>query len=260
MTTMLRLHSVISSGFGKETGLICFLYSYLLDVYKLDFYESIIVNHIGLELEEKIFYDKRRVHINIRYPIDDTFFYKNAHEKNVVFLDIIHNGLLKLAGEDTRMEPIKLEKIRHEILSKDFLFEVEYMVVPNEADKDLVAKILLHPHAEKFDFFARIVYGGQIKWEALIYEGGPSSYYFDDLFYNGKWKGDREFVVVGRRSEIEFHFNADDGKITLINTSEDKSKAPIFSLFRINAGSQELRDYINSLPPAVAAIITYQPN
>jgi hypothetical protein len=257
---MLRLHSVISSGFGKETGLISFLYSHLLNISRLDFCDLIIVNHIGLELEEKIFYDKGKIHINIRYPVDDAFLYKSAREKNVVFLDIIHNALLRLAIEDARMEPIKLEKIRQEILDKDFLFEVEYMVVPSETDKNLVAQILLHPHTDKFDFFARIVYKEQIKWEALIYEGGPSSYYFDDLFYNGKWKGDREFVVGGRRSEIEFHFNADDGRITLINTSEDKSKAPVFSLFRINAGSQELQDYINSLPPAVAAIITCQPN
>ena len=257
---MLRLHSVISSGFGKETGLISFLYSYLLNKYGLDFYDLIIVNHVGIELEEKVFYDKGRVHINIRHPIDAAFLSKSMDEKNVIFLDIVHAALLRLASEDDRIASSRLNEIKEEILSKNFLFDIEYMVVPSDTDDSLVAKILLRPHADRFDFFARIDYKNQVKWEALIYEGGPSSYYFDDLFYNGEWKGKTEFVVAGKRSEIVFHFNADDGRITLINTSENKSKAPVFSLFRVNAGSQELQDYINSLPPAVAGMITYQPN
>ncbi len=57
---MLRLNSVINSGFGKETGFISFLYSYLLNIYGLDFCSLIIVNHIGLDLDERIFYDKEK--------------------------------------------------------------------------------------------------------------------------------------------------------------------------------------------------------
>src|SRR6187402_58414 len=233
---MLRLHSVISSGFGKETGLISFLYSYLLMRDSLDFYNLIIVNHIGLDLEEKIFYDKGKAHINIRYQIDEAFLLGSAYQKNVLFLDIIHTALLRLSMEDDRLDSDKLKAIKEEILSKGFLFEIEYIVVPNNTHKELIAKLLLRVHADKFDFYIRIIYKDQIKWETLIYEGAPSSYYFDDLFYNAKWVGNNEFVISGKRSEIEFHFNTEDGRIVLINKFRDKSKAPIFSMFRFNAG------------------------
>ncbi len=178
----------------------------------------------------------------------------------MIFLDIIHNALLRLSVEDARMDSCTLREIRKSILNKGFIFEIEYMAIPNNFNQELVARLLLYPHADKFDFLLRITDKDQVKWEALIYEGGPSSYYFDDLFYKGKWEGEREFVISGKRSEIEFHVNVIERKITLINTSESKYKAPIFSLFRANAGSQELQDYIRSLPPAVAAIITYQTN
>ena len=106
---MLRLHSVVSSGFGKETGLISFLYSHLLNIYGLSLYDLIIVNHIGLDLEEKIFYDKGKIHINIRCPLEDTFLHKSASEKNLIFLDIIHSALLRLSNEDARIVAGKVE-------------------------------------------------------------------------------------------------------------------------------------------------------
>src|SRR5882757_6824071 len=118
---MLRLNSVINSGFGKETGMISFLYSYLLNIYGLGFYNLIIVNHIGLDLEEKIFYDKGKIHINIRSPLEHTFLNKSAYEKNLTFLDLIHRSLLRLSNEDARIVPEKLEEIRKEILNKKFL-------------------------------------------------------------------------------------------------------------------------------------------
>lgn len=257
---MLRINSVVTSGFGKETGLISFLYSYFLNFYGLDFYPIIVVNHIGLDLEEKIFYGEEITHINIRFDIGADIRPKSHREKNEIFIQIIHQALLRLAREDPRMDAAKLEAIRELILTKDFEFDIEYITTPNEADKFLVGKIILRPHMEQFDFVAQILYQEKIKWQALIYEGGPSSYYFDDILSYGKWNGVKEFIFGGNRSEIQFHFDVNEGKIILINNNENKAIAPIFNLFRVNAGSHEMQDYLNSLPPAMAGIIAFKPN
>ncbi len=240
--------------------MISFLYSYFLIKYDMDFYPLIIVNHIGFDLKERIFYSKEKTHINIRLDIGEDIRPKSHREKNEIFLEIIHQALMRLAREDPRMISSKLEEIRDLILKNDFTFDVDYITTPNDEDKYLVGKIILRPRMEQFDFIAQIVYQDKIKWQALVYEGGPSSYYFNDILSYGKWNGVKEFIFGGNRSEIEFHFDANNGKITLINNNENKAVAPIFSLFRLNAGSRELQDYIDSLPPAIGGIISFKPN
>ena len=257
---MLKLHSVISSGFGKNTEFISFIYSYLLKKYNLNFYNRIVVNHIGDDLQEKIFHNNKSVHINIRFLMGSDFSLKDETGKNKIFLKIIHEGLVRLAKEDGKMSIEVLKLIKGEILSKKFIYSIEHMSIINKKDHELVAKIIIRPSMTKFCFYILIMNRDQIKCETLIYQGGASDYYLDDLFGIGKWKGLNEFIIKGRRSEIEFHVYVDSCKIRLVNTSIDKNKAPIFNLFRADASSQELQDYISSLPPGVGASITYNPN
>ena len=109
---------------------------------------------------------------------------------------------MRLAREDPRMIS-KLEEIRDLILKNDFTFDVDYITTPNDEDKYLVGKIILRSRMNIY-FIAQIVYQDKIKWQALVYEGGPSSYYFNDILSYGKWNGVKEFIFGGNRSGFNF--------------------------------------------------------
>ena len=259
---LLTIGSVRENGLGgTNPGRLSIIYTYLLQEYNLDFYRYISINQIGIELDEFVMIEKKRdVYINIRYPNDPNFIPKDKEESNNICLDIIHKALLRLAEQDARMDINKLEAIRNLIIKKAFCFDLIYKTTVNQNNKDFTAKIIIHPEEDSFDFYILIEQKKEEKCKLLIYKGKPTDYYIDDLFYYGRWKRTNEFIITGKRSEIEYHINADNCNIELVNVSNDKDKSPIFNLFKEKPGPTALQDYIKSLPPAVAAIITYQPN
>ena len=259
---LLRLGSVVENGLaGVNPGWLSLIYTYLLQGFNLDIYRYIGINQIGTELDEFVMIEKKKdVHINIRYPDNPGTVSINRLEKNTLCLDIIHMALLRLAEYDKRIDIKKLDAIRNMIIEKDFSFDLIYKSCINEKNKDLIAKVIIHPTEDSFDYYVQVNEREKIKCKALIYKGKLTDFYIDDLFYYGKWKGLNEFIIKGKRSEMEYHIDVDNCNIELINISDNKDKAPIFNLFKANPGPTAVQDYIKSLPPAVAAIITFEPN
>ena len=62
---------------------------------------------------------------------------------------------------------------------------------------------------------------------------------------------------------MEIHINVDKCSVEFVNlTSYDKS--PFFEMMKADLSDEEKekahKDYIHSLPPAIAAIVTHEPN
>jgi len=90
-----------------------------------------------------------------------------------------------------------------------------------------------------------------------IFRGKPTDYYIADFFSIGKWKGQDEFILKGKKSEIEFHVQLSTCNLKFVNNTESKDKAPLFELMKADADKDKtLKDYIESLNPAIAAMLT----
>jgi hypothetical protein len=101
------------------------------------------------------------------------------------------------------------------------------------------------------------------KCRLLIYKGKPSDYYIADLFFYGKWKDTNEFIITGKLKEMEIHITIDSCSVEYINLTS-YPKAPFFEMMKADISDQDNKkaydDYIHSLPPGIAAIVTHEPN
>ncbi|WP_298737886.1 hypothetical protein [uncultured Chitinophaga sp.] len=254
---MVRLDSVIENAIGANTEALSYIYAFLLREMDMDFYKYIHINHIGNDLEEVIIRRGKEVYINIRYTLDKNFAQKSNLEKQTVFLDIMQNALLRLADKDKRIEISKLQSIKERIQLQRFEFEIIYKSFVNKKKDDLIANVLVHPQMDKFEIYILIEEKRVPKCKLLIYKGIPSDYYIDRLFSTGKWKGLDEFILTGKRSEIEIHVSADTCSLKFVNKSVDENKAPLFEAMKADADKDKtLKDYIASLNPAIAAMLT----
>lgn len=259
---MLRLGSVVEYGFGPNTGAISLIYSHLLEKYDVGLHQNVLVNHIGNDLQELIIrQSKQQIGINIRYQLPDNFNALEANKKNIVFTEIVHEALVRLAKDKSQIDITKLAAIRQEVLDKNFSFDILYKSYLNKQCEALAAKVIIHPELSRFNFFVSIEDGGIEKCRLLVYTGKTTDFYIADLFFYGKWKSANEFILSGKRSEIAIHIIIDECRSIFVNTSEDNTKAPLFELFKSDADKEKtLKEYIASLNPAIAAIITQSPN
>jgi hypothetical protein len=263
---LLRLGSVVPHGVGgPEAGAINLIYSLLLQEYEQDVYSYIGINQIGADLNELVIKEPgNKVYVNIRYPVYDDFENRSIDEQNRIRLDIIHQSLLRIATEFKKLEVNKLEIIKNRILENKFLFDFVYKTYQNKKDKDLTAKIIIHPLTKRFDIYALIEERGKSICNVMIFSGGTDDFYFGSLFANGKWNGTNEFIVTGKKSEVEIHVHIDKCSVEYINILGNSSYAPFFELMKIY-DSKELsekayQNWIRSLPPGKAAIITHEPS
>lgn len=263
-TEIIRLESVVKHGIGgSKTAAINLIYSILLQKHKLDFYSFIFINQIGNDLEEFVLKQGKEVYINIRYPVYENYEFKSVAERNIIRLDIIHISLLKLAAKDSRIEIRKLNTIQQEILQKDFYFYFEYKIWHNKKRPNLDARIIIHPKEDSFDFYVLIEENKTEKCRLLIYKGMPSDSYFEDLFFYGKWKDSNELIISGKNNEMEIHVTVDSCLVEYVNLTS-YNNAPFFEMMKadisIDDNTKAHNDYIHSLPPSLAAIITHKPN
>ncbi len=263
---LLRLGSVVLHGVGgPEAGAINLMYSILLQEHNQDVYSYIGINQIGDDLDELIMKEPgNKVYINIRYPAYDDFEERSIAAQNRIRLDVVHQSLLRIAAEDKKLNVAKLEIIKNKILGNDFLFDFVYKIHVNKKDESLVAKIIVHPLVTRFDIYALIEENGNTKCKLMIYSGGTDDFYFAALFANGKWNGTNEFIITGKQKEMEIHVHVDKCSIEYINTSGYNGKAPFFELMKVHSSKEEsdraYKDWIHSLPPGIAAIITNEAN
>ncbi|WP_298731702.1 hypothetical protein [uncultured Chitinophaga sp.] len=254
---MIRLGSVVEREISANTEALTFIYSHLLKSTGVTSNKYIHVNHIGNDLEEAILYYGKEVFINIKYPLPENFHSKSDIEKQEVFLDILQAALCRLANEDKRITTEKLEAVKKQILQQQFAFEIVHRTYVNKKRQDLVAKVIVVPQPYNFDFYILIEDGDVQKCKLAIYRGKPTDYYIDDLFSTGKWKGEDEFILKGKKSEIEFHLQLSTCNLKFVNVTDNKDKAPLFELMKSSADKNKtLKDYIESLNPAIAAMLT----
>jgi len=127
---MLRLGSIVEYEFGPNTGAISLIYSHLLKKYDVDIDKDILVNHIGTELQEQIVRHGNQLGINIRWTLPGDFRKLDSFNKNLVFMEIINEALLRLASERPQID----------IIYKSFV---------NKLREGQIAHVLIHPELEK---------------------------------------------------------------------------------------------------------------
>lgn len=259
--SIIKLESIVPHGVGgPEAGMISFIYTCLFQKLELKSNLYLLVNQIGSDLEEVFIPNGKDLYMNIRYPAYDDFEQKSVREQNLIRLDVLHQALLRYAIKYQTIDTALLEEIRKSILDNDFFFEIELKCFANKKYENLSAKLLVQPDTQMFRYYVIIEDQRREILKLLIYQGMPNDYYIKKLFGIGKWKGGNEFILSGKESEIEYHFNIDKSTVQLINKSGNNNYAPNFNLFKFDSGPLELDNYLKSLNPAIAAMIMQSQN
>jgi hypothetical protein len=265
MKAKIRLNSVVPNGVGSgpESAAIDLIYSFLLPKYGQDAYSHIGINQIGDDLEELIIGDGKKVYINIRYPVYADFDSKSSEEKNLIRLDVVHSALIRIAKQDKKLEVEKLLAIRDEILANNFSFEFECKTYRNKRNEKLVAKIVVHPEMNKFDYYVVVEDSGELKCKLIIYSGITVTLYFSELFSIGRWKSENELIITGKNKEVEIHLLIDECKLSYKNLTK-YDKPPYYEMMKAGLSEAEKKrayeDWKHSLPPGHAGVLNYEPN
>ena len=266
MKTQLRLNSVVLHGVGSgpESGAIDLIYSFLFTEFEQDIYSYISINQIGNDLREFVKREPgNKIHVNIRYPAYADFEIKSVAEKNLIRLDVIHTALLRVASQYGKLEIQKLEGIKEKIINNNFSFDFVCKAYPNKKNDNLVAKIIVHPEIDRFNYILLIEENQKVKCKMSLYCGLTNLFYYADLFSIVKWKSMNELVITGKEKEVEICITVNECKITFTNLTKYK-KPPFFEIMRADiseADRQKARqDWLHSIPPSLRALITNKIN
>ena len=259
MVTQLRLGSVVPHGVGgPEAGALDLIYLFLLMEHGLNAYKFIFINQIGDDLNEVIIKQGKEIYVNVQYPASNDFELKSDDDKNRIRLDVIHTGLLRIAAKEKKLDIQILERIKNKILENNFSFEFEYKRYINTKNKNLIAKLIIHPKKDSFQYYIQIEKQGKVKCKQPIYNGLTNTFYVDDLFKTGKWKNDTSLIITGAKKEVEIHLTVENCEVKYKNLTTYENP-PRFQLFRTDITAEEKEkakeDWHHSLPPAIAAII-----
>lgn len=260
----IRLNSVVPHGVsGPEAGAMNLIYEFLLKEHLQNAYSYISINQIGDDLNEVIIKNGKQVYVNIRYTSPNDFESKSKEDKNLIRLEVIHAGLMRIAEKYKKLDIQSLEEIRKQIITNKFSFYFVCKTYENKKQKKINAKLIVHPQPHEFIYYLQIQEEGIVKCKLSMYKGDTSNYYIEDLFKFGNWKSDNHFILTGKRKDVEVHVFVDQCKIEYVNlTSYDK--APFFEMFRSDISLQQkeaaLKNFEHSLPPAITAIIKKNDN
>lgn len=260
MKTEIRLGSVVPHGVGgPEAAAMDLTYICLLHEYGQDIYRRIGINQIGEDLNEFVIKEPgNKIHVNIRYPAHKNFESKSAEEKNKIRLDVIHAALLRVAEYDKKLNVHQLEAIRKKILDNNFSFEFVFKSHINKKNENLVAKISVHPEMARFNYYATIEENGKVKCRVRIYNGQTSVFFGEDFCFYGKWKGENQFIIWGKKKEVEIRILVDECRVDLVNLTRYPNP-PYFTVMRADISEQDrekaYEDWKHSLPPAIAAAL-----
>jgi len=261
-----RLISVDPNGIGnKENGLLDLLYSYLLWKNGLDYYSFIKVNQIHQDqgIEEFVEIEEGFVHINIIFNTDPNFDTLNDAKKNKIRLDVIHAGLLRLADEDLKFSKIILEKIKNEILERDFNFELEGKIRKSTFDDKTVCQFLINPQTKYFDYFFLIQKDGNDLCKINIYRGKPSTFYLDSFFSTMIWNNENQVIIEGKEKQMKMILDVANCKLNFQNLTRYPIP-PLWEMEKAEISEQEnmtaYENWLHSLPPAYSAIIRESEN
>lgn len=259
MKTEIRLGSVVAHGVGgPEAAAIDLIYICLLHEFGQNIYRRIGINQIGEDLNEFVIKESgNKIHVNIRYPAYEDFEARSIQEKNEIRLDVVHAALLKVAEYDKKLDIHQLEAIRRKILDNNFHFEFVCKSYVKKNENTLI-KVVVHPEIDRFNYYAIIEEHGKIRCKIHLYSGRTATFFGEGFFFYGKWKGENEFIIGGKRKEVEIHILVDECRADFVNLTRYPNP-PYFTMMRADISDEDRakahQDWKHSLPPAVAAVI-----
>lgn len=197
-------------------------------------------------------------YVNIRYPVYPDFELKSSEEKNRIRLDVIHEGLLRLADVDKDLPTSTLEKIRDQILDQNFSFAIDYKTFVNPRNKEVIGIVRVNPQIDKFITSFHLFRCGKEECNAMLYVGIPQCFVVDSIFSKGKWLNERMFVFTDSRKEIQVVIDTANCNVEYKNLTQYRN-APFFQMMRAGLHQDDkddaFQDWIHSLPPEIASII-----
>jgi len=266
MKTQLRLNSVILHGVGSgpESGAIDLIYAFLLTEFEQDIYRYISVNQIGNDLKEFVMKEPgNKIHVNIRYPADEDFEKNSVDEKNLIRLDVIHTALLRVANQYGKLEIQRLEQIKEKIINNNFSFDFVYKIYKYKKNYNIIAKIIVHPEMDRFNYFLLVEENQKVKCRMKLYCGLTNLFYYSDLFSIVKWKSMNELIITGKAKEVEICITVNECKIRFTNLTKYQ-KSPFFEMMRADTSEADRQkahqDWLHSLPPSHSALLNYTAN
>jgi hypothetical protein len=157
------------------------------------------------------------------------------------------------------MDVTKLEKIKERILEQHFQFEFIYKQFENQKNQT-IGKILINPLQDKLCFYFSVERNGLELARILLYEGKSTPFYIPDIFYKGKWNSPNQFIISSKNKEEELHVLIDENKVELINLTKYENP-PFFEMMKAGKKNEEAyKDWLHSLPPGAAGLLSYKPN
>jgi hypothetical protein len=236
-----------------------------MSFYFLNLDKMCIVNQVGPDLKEFVMIERgSKVYVNIHYPVYEDFETKAVNEKNLVRLDVVHSALLMVASEYGKLKKETLEQIRDKIINNNFSFDFLCKAYEYKGREKLIAKIIVHPEIDKFDYYCIIEGNGNLKCRVKIYCGLTDIYYYRDLFSDVKWKksGD-QVVITGKAKQAEIIILIDECRVVYRNLTRYET-APYFEMMRGDVTEDQREkahmNWLHSLNPAHVALITRSQN
>lgn len=257
---LIRIESSMPNGIGgMDAGCLELIYDYLLQKYNQDMYRFILIHQFEKDLNELIMKgpEKARLHINIHVPPPKDFNSRSFQQRNIFRLEVVHEALKRIAIHDKKLDILKLEMIREEVLAKNFIFQIDYIRFRNPRNEQLLGKVVICPEDKRYIFYAVVERDGVEICKVQLFAGLPGKLYFDKFFRSGKWKNENEIVIKGNSKEMEFRVLINECKAEIINNTA-YPKPPLFEMMRADITKEEKdkanKDWIHSLPPWLGGI------
>lgn len=261
MKTQFRLNSAVRHGVGSdsESGAIDLIYAFLLTEFEQDMYRFISINQVGNDLGEFVMKERgNQIYVNIHYPVYEDFETKSIEEKNLIRLDVVHTSLLRVAEYDGKFDVHKLEAIKQKILDANFYFEFVCKVCAYKKNENLIAKVIVQPEMDKFNYYCLIEENGKVKCKLKMYCGLTDLYYYRDLFSDVKWKSANEIIITGKKKEVEISILINECEIKFKNLTQYE-KAPFFEMMKKDIAESDRekanQDWLKSMPTNVAKLL-----
>lgn len=237
-------------GSSAETAALELIYETLLQEHGQNKYRYISIIQIGHDSDELVLKIRNTIYCKVKYPVYEDFDIKSESEKNLNRLEVIHTALLRIADHDRKLDKMKLEQIKAEILAKDFYFEIARPFVLKANDINMA--VIIIPRMTSFDFYLSAKKDGTEICRVLVYKALPSLDCYNYFFKNGKWKNANEFVIWGSEKHLKTHFFLDTSNV-VYEESPTSGAAPLFEMMRSDI-TKAKRDKIyeewkQSLPP-----------
>lgn len=148
--------------------------------------------------------------------------------------------------------------IKRKILDNNFSFEFICQSYVNRNNHNLIAKIIVRPEMDRFNYYVVIEENNKLTCRIQIYCGRTTVFFGEEFSLHGKWKSDNELIIWGKQKEVEIHVWVKECKADFGNMTK-YDNPPYFTLMRADISEEERektrQDWQHSLPPALSVII-----